>query len=1821
MASASDTSDDDSDDSDDDSSESDNTASKQNQSTKQNQKSSVATAPPLPPPPSKNCRAEILGADGASSSDMELPALVSAAIQRVAESGSDGEVGRPVHYTSSLLRDFVAKTQMLGSNMAKSPPPTTITTTAAPAQTSKTANAAQETAPVKKKRGRPRKNDTSAPTPTPTPAPATVRTSAENATKKPKKNSQSPDSGIITSTPHSPVPNGLHDAQRMAASVGTGRVGRLPTITKAAMKQQAPMPKKLDIGRLEKCMYATERVLYPPRRKLATTAVEEVAVDPVWRKNDINKKFRRPSMCGYKSDGGNTICSKVLAAQSGYISDYGNVKTRHLSGYKSDYSCKSRRSGYKSDFSVKAKSCGYRSDCSTRHRRKIRRKRRTKTASSSAVTFGNAAKSTVTDLDILQLAGLSLGQSEESSRDSNSKDEIVPPVRKRGGDLLESLCERVSQRVSEMDGDSIDSPITRTWQSPGSQMDIIKIIGNKPAMIRRRRSSAVSHCSSRCSTISRHPFRRRRRKRLKSRSDLLTEPNAAKINTQIESLVNSFSSQCSIFGDKSSSRDKETTGGGVGGKSGATKRVVKKRKGATDNDKEATTSTATSKRRHKKAVQTKSPDDHKLPLKKRHYLLTPGEKSENKSSTAASPTGDGEKNKSVDEQKNTPGDAGAAGKAVTPKKRHLLETPNEEQQRPSDANDTNAPTKESAKETGSDAKSNATSKRVESVARKKTRLEGVLSKIQPANTAAAASKDTAKVQPKDTAKPQPKDTAKAKESTKAQARETGKSQSIPGVQQPTKDTASTQAIPATPVQTKSNASGRVPIVRTTTHEPIVASPPPGVFVSTIDLELQIPFTSISLPSLSKSDMDLTRTGADKKSVEQKRERVVEKLLNRTGGHLLMKRKRKKPNRTGFPTLKKKKKKPTEAAKSVDEIVEISTPAEHDATTTAPATTSTEKELSPMAESKEISSAATKSNTSQSKKVSCDRVPSEGEPTETFIERNSRPRLSVVSLDRLQGKDATDSPVGNKRSREASQEKSQSNRKRHKNDRLGALEKEKRDHSSDSEPLINFVQKKNATTAPKTNDKRVAVVKLEVMKTSNDAKRTQKSDKPNVAERRGRNATEKIIEKAKTPPPALVAEATTAELMQRPRRRESICVGKIDFGKRRGDDSIDFRKRRGNRRKETSSPSLENARKKARPLQPKEVQTVQSSEQNVPKSDNSGLLQSVAEPKSKSDNCSTPTTTESAKDKSTTAASTKKSASEHSSTTQHRQSEAKRPSDTETRNSKKRDDDTVKEKISKAKAKATASDTASKENTENDKKTDKKAKESSEQPMEPVKSKRGQDKSTGKSDLRSVRKGGTPPAIDAALNGRPIAVPDATIAENVSDAANVDTQNVSQFGHEHDPLPIEERTEGDEVASMEIADNRKALSRPKKRYLTAGLFSNYYKENHPSGSKSSSSLAKPDEVPAAIGSLLPPPTYCERYFRRSEIDFCLPWDLWHAHENGKLPGRNIVHSWNFKKIRTNVYCDVRANPSTDLPQCSCKPETNCGDNCLNRLVYTECSPETCPCRESCQNTKIQRHMIAPGVEKFMTKQKGWGVQTKLPIKKGTYILEYVGEVVTEREFKERMATLYESDIHHYCLHLDGGLVIDGHRMGSDCRFVNHSCAPNCEMQKWSVNGLSRMALFAMRDIQPSEELTYDYNFSLFNPAEGQPCKCESEQCRGVIGGKSQRVRPIESNKVRNSFTYFCIIQFYLYSIYYIFQFQQQQSNEKVLARRSGKSGRPKKGIGSKSKGFMHAKDTSRNTVFQLPSAKEQSLVANGHCFLLRNLRKVSSMGRSSSSKNA
>ena len=89
--------------------------------------------------------------------------------------------------------------------------------------------------------------------------------------------------------------------------------------------------------------------------------------------------------------------------------------------------------------------------------------------------------------------------------------------------------------------------------------------------------------------------------------------------------------------------------------------------------------------------------------------------------------------------------------------------------------------------------------------------------------------------------------------------------------------------------------------------------------------------------------------------------------------------------------------------------------------------------------------------------------------------------------------------------------------------------------------------------------------------------------------------------------------------------------------------------------------------------------------------------------------------------------------------------------------------------------------------------------------------------------------------------------------------------------------------------------------------------------------------------------------------------------------------------------------------------------------------------------------------------------------------------------------------------------DQSMILDATR-GSIARFVNHSCAPNCRMIKWTVAGKPRMALFAGDNgIMTGEELTYDYNFNPYSVKNVQECRCGAEGCRRVLGPKPKEIR--------------------------------------------------------------------------------------------------------------
>lgn len=98
--------------------------------------------------------------------------------------------------------------------------------------------------------------------------------------------------------------------------------------------------------------------------------------------------------------------------------------------------------------------------------------------------------------------------------------------------------------------------------------------------------------------------------------------------------------------------------------------------------------------------------------------------------------------------------------------------------------------------------------------------------------------------------------------------------------------------------------------------------------------------------------------------------------------------------------------------------------------------------------------------------------------------------------------------------------------------------------------------------------------------------------------------------------------------------------------------------------------------------------------------------------------------------------------------------------------------------------------------------------------------------------------------------------------------------------------------------------------------------------------------------------------------------------------------------------------------------------------------------------------------------------------------------------------------------------DQNMIIDATTKGSIARFVNHSCNPNCRMEKWTVGGQPRMALFAGdRGIMTGEELTYDYNFDPFSQKNVQECHCGEVGCRGFLGPKPKKdeLRKTEDEK--------------------------------------------------------------------------------------------------------
>ncbi|XP_038283882.1 histone-lysine N-methyltransferase SETD2 isoform X2 [Canis lupus familiaris] len=368
------------------------------------------------------------------------------------------------------------------------------------------------------------------------------------------------------------------------------------------------------------------------------------------------------------------------------------------------------------------------------------------------------------------------------------------------------------------------------------------------------------------------------------------------------------------------------------------------------------------------------------------------------------------------------------------------------------------------------------------------------------------------------------------------------------------------------------------------------------------------------------------------------------------------------------------------------------------------------------------------------------------------------------------------------------------------------------------------------------------------------------------------------------------------------------------------------------------------------------------------------------------------------------------------------------------------------------------------------------------------------------------------------------VPD-SLTDDREEEENWDQRGGSHFSSQSNKFFLSLQKDKGSVQAPEISSNsiKDSLSMNEKKDLSKNLEKNDMKDRGPpkkrrqeleSDSESDGELQDRKKVRVAVeqgetavplGSALVGPSCVMEDFRDPQR-----WK--ECAKQGKMPCY-------FDLIEENVYLTERKKNKShrDIKrmQCECTPlskderaqgEIACGEDCLNRLLMIECSSR-CPNGDYCSNRRFQRKQHAD-VEVILTEKKGWGLRAAKDLPSNTFVLEYCGEVLDHKEFKARVKEYARNkNIHYYFMALKNDEIIDATQKGNCSRFMNHSCEPNCETQKWTVNGQLRVGFFTTKLVPSGSELTFDYQFQRYGK-EAQKCFCGSANCRGYLGGENR-----------------------------------------------------------------------------------------------------------------
>jgi len=220
---------------------------------------------------------------------------------------------------------------------------------------------------------------------------------------------------------------------------------------------------------------------------------------------------------------------------------------------------------------------------------------------------------------------------------------------------------------------------------------------------------------------------------------------------------------------------------------------------------------------------------------------------------------------------------------------------------------------------------------------------------------------------------------------------------------------------------------------------------------------------------------------------------------------------------------------------------------------------------------------------------------------------------------------------------------------------------------------------------------------------------------------------------------------------------------------------------------------------------------------------------------------------------------------------------------------------------------------------------------------------------------------------------------------------------------------------------------------------------------------------------------------------------------------------------FTYVRENIVstqCGRELLDPSFLVGCECFPRCSpancpCPSNSMSKFAYDrskrvllpprspiyECN-KSCKCSMDCPNRVIQKGLTTRVCIFRTDNGRGWGLKTREFIPKNKFVVEYVGEIITSEE-AERRGKLYDSKQQTYLFDLDfhdedATFTVDAYRYGNVSHFINHSCGPNLQVYSVWVDTLDprlpRIGLFATRDINAGEELSFDYMMT--GSTEGQ-----------------------------------------------------------------------------------------------------------------------------------